>query len=160
MSYTSGFGLPSDVFFDVDRAKRLFQNKWFFVGTRGDLPKPRDFFTFELYNDEYALVHGSDGQIHCYVNRCAHQSARLFRSETGGCSASVVCPNHQWSYSLDSGRLRAAPMMGKGFADTELGKKSTLTSIAVREVAGMLFACLGDDPSGDDTDSVAEIIAP
>lgn len=158
--YESGFGFPSDVLFDLERARRLLSNKWFFVGTRGDVPAPRDYFTFEVLGDEFMLLHGSDGDIRCFVNRCAHQSARVLRDDVGSCAASLVCPNHQWTYHLNSGGLRAAPMMGKAFMDTEVAKQSRLTEIALREVGGMLFACLGEDPDVTDIDGISSIVAP
>ena len=96
MQYRSGFGFPSDVISDLDRARRVLSNKWFFAGTRGDVPKQRDYFSFEVLGDEFFLLHGSDGTIRCFVNRCAHQSARLVRTDTGGCGARMTCPNHQW----------------------------------------------------------------
>ncbi len=160
MEYTSGFGFPSEVLFDMDRAQRLFDNKWFFVGTRGDVRQQRDYFTFDMLGDQFMLIHGSDGQIRCYVNRCAHQSAKLLRDETGACGASLVCPNHQWSYNIDTGALRGAPVMGRDFMGTDLAARSVLTSIPLREVAGMLFACLGDDPNEDDPDEMATMLAP
>ena len=156
MQYRSGFGFPSDVISDLDRARRVLSNKWFFAGTRGDVPKQRDYFSFEVLGDEFFLLHGSDGTIRCFVNRCAHQSARLVRSDTGGCGARMTCPNHQWSYDIDSGSLRAAPVMGSGFMETDFAMSAGLTEVATREVAGMIFACL--DPDADDTD-IAEIDA-
>ncbi|MFT7475487.1 MAG: Rieske 2Fe-2S family protein [Verrucomicrobiales bacterium] len=159
-AYTSGFGFPADVLFDVGRARRVLSNKWFFVGTRGDVRQPRDYFTFDVLGDEFMLLHGSDGRIRCFVNRCAHQSARVVRNETGTCAASLVCPNHQWTYNIDSGSLRAAPMMGKSFMDTDVARMASLTEIPLREVAGLLFACLDDETSGSDLDEIDAIISP
>src|SRR5699024_4535266 len=113
--YSSGFGLPQDVLFDLGRAQHLFSNKWFFAGTRGDVPEPKNFLKFSLFNEEYFLLHGTDGVIRCMVNRCAHQSARLLRNATGSCPASIVCPNHQWTYNVNDGALRAAPNMDAGY---------------------------------------------
>ena len=160
MAYTSGFGFPSDVLFDMERASRVLSNKWFFVGTRGDVPAPRDFLTFEVLGDEFMLLHGSDGVIRCFVNRCAHQSARVLKQETGTCAASLVCPNHQWSYHLNSGALRAAPMIGRTFMESDVAERSRLTEISLHEVAGMLFACLNHDADPTDMNEVGSIIGP
>jgi len=158
--YVSGFGLPAGALFDIERTRRLHENKWFFVGTRGDVPNPGDAFTFRLLEDSYFLLHCADGEIRCMVNRCAHQSARLFNGDTGRCGASIVCPNHQWSYHADSGRLRAAPIMGRDFVDTEVGARSNLTNVATAEVAGMIFACLGDEPDRTDVVQMESVLAP
>lgn len=148
-TYTSGFGLPAEALFDASRAKRLFGRKWFFVGTRGDVAKPRDYLTFAVFDDQFILLHGDDGQIRCFVNRCVHQSARLLKDDTGSCSARLVCPNHQWTYDLTSGNLRSAAMMGPNFTDTAIAKRATLAQIPLREVSGMLFASLEDAPDSD-----------
>ena len=158
--YKSGFGLPAEVIRDSERAHRLFHNKWFFAGTRGDIPQARDYFTFALHDDDYFLLHGDDGVIRCFVNRCAHQSARLLREHVGCTDAALVCPNHQWSYHINTGKLRAAPMMGRDFAKSAAGKCTALTQIPVREVSGMLFARLHSHPDHRDMDEIAEIISP
>ena len=160
MSYTSGYGLPAEVLFDVERSRRLLSNRWFFAGTRGDVPRPRDWLTFRVFDDEFFLLHGTDGTIRCFVNRCAHQSARVLRGHHGSSSARLVCPNHQWSYSIDSGELAAAALMGPDFMATELARCSGLTELPVREVAGMLFAGLGDHEALADLDRVDELLAP
>ncbi len=144
--YTSGFGFSQNAIFDEHRARRLLAQKWFFVGTRGDVPSPRDFFNFQLFDDQYFLLHGTDGVIRCMVNRCSHQSARLLKTDTGRCSASIVCPNHQWAYNLNDGSVRNAPGLGADYPNSADGKSRALRQIALVEIAGMLFACLGDAP--------------
>lgn len=158
--YASGFGFPQDVVFDTARAKRLLSRKWFFVGTRGDVPQARNFLRFDLFDDEYFLLHGGDGVIRCFVNRCAHQSARLIRQDTGKSGASLVCPNHQWAYHPNSGSLRGAPGMGADFRDSPTGQACGLTQIALEEVEGMLFACLGEDPDLTDIREIRDIVSP
>lgn len=158
--YTSGFGLPATALFDTERTRRLLSRKWFFAGTRGDVASPGDVFTFRVLEDGYFLVHGSDGEIRCMVNRCAHQSARLFNGDTARCGKNIVCPNHQWTYRSDTGRLRVAPAMGRDFAESEAGQVSNLTTIETTEIAGMIFVCLGDSPDHDDANEMREVLAP
>lgn len=158
--YTSGFGLPGHALFDIERTRRVLENKWFLVGARGDVANVGDVFTFRVLDDSYFLVHSDDGEIRCMVNRCAHQSARLFNEPTSRCAASLVCPNHQWSYQRDTGLLRAAPAMGRDFLTTNVGQRSNLTTIATAEIAGMIFACLGDSPSTSDIDEMRDVLAP
>lgn len=160
MSYKPGYGFPRDVYFDTDRAKRLHNNKWFFVATRGDLPKVRNYFEFDLLGESYFLVHGADGVIHGYVNRCAHQSARLVNEQTGKCGARIICPNHQWAFDLSSGELVHGAGMPEGFPNSSEGKEIYLNKIAVSEVDGLIFACLDTNATRDDLDIIAELIAP
>nr|XP_061811373.1 glycine betaine monooxygenase oxygenase subunit-like [Nerophis lumbriciformis] len=160
VDYVSGHGLPAHALFDAERTRRLLEAKWFFVGTRGDVPNPGDVFTFSALEDEYFLLHSPDGQIRGFINRCAHQSARLFRGDTALCGASIVCPNHQWSYETASGRLHKATGMGRDYPTSPEGARSSLDTIAVREVGGLIFACLSSQPDTADMDEIAGILAP
>ena len=158
--YSSGFGFPQSVLFDVDKTQRLLAKKWFFVGTRGDIPLTRNFLRFQLFDDEYFLLHGSDGVIRCMVNRCSHQSARLLKMDVGKCPASIICPNHQWAYNLNDGSVRNAPGMGSEYLNSLDCKSRGLKQIPLVEVAGMFFACLGEDANQTDLIEIASIIAP
>lgn len=158
--YSTGSGFPQDVLFDQERAKRLFEKKWFFAGMRADVPRARDFLKFSLFDEEYFLLHSPDRQIRCMVNRCSHQSARLIRSTTGKCSASLICPNHQWAYDLNGGSLRNAPGFAKDYPQTQDGKSRGLSSIPLVEVGGLLFGCLGENPDQTDLEEIRSIISP
>jgi len=48
-NYKDGFSFPQSVLNDVERMKNLFHKKWFFVGTRGDVPNPGNYFTLVLF---------------------------------------------------------------------------------------------------------------
>lgn len=158
--YSSGFGFPQDAVFDVERAKRLLTKKWFFVGTRGDIPVARNFLKFQIFDDEYFLLHGSDGVIRCMLNRCSHQSARLLKADVGKCPASIICPNHQWAYNLNDGSVRNAPGMGADYLNSPDCKSRGLKQIPLVELAGMLFACIGNNPDQADLTEIADIIGP
>ena len=160
MGYQSGYGFPKDVYFDTNRIKQLHYNKWVFVATRGDLPKVRQYFEFSLLGESYFLVHDADGVVRGYVNRCAHQSARLVNAHTGKCGARIICPNHQWAFDMASGALVHGTGMIDGFADCPEGKEIYLSPIAVSEVDGLIFACLNPEASREDLDVIAELIAP
>ncbi|OEY65528.1 hypothetical protein BG841_03010 [Marinobacter sp. X15-166B] len=153
-------GLPQEALFDLDRAKRLFTNKWFFAGTRGDVPNPRDFLKFSLFEDEYFLLHGTDGVIRCFANRCSHQSARLLREAHGTCPPMIMCPNHQWVYELNGGRLLNAPGFAPGFPDSDLGSALSLDGLPVVEVHGLLFASLDPACERSDLEEIENVIAP
>lgn len=140
--------------------ERLFEHNWFFVGTRGDVPKKRDYLKFQVFGEQYFLVHGMDGKIRGYANRCAHQSARLVGDDTGRCAARIICPNHQWAFDMDSGAVVHASFMPDDFVKSCEAEGFALTSINLREVGFMLFACLGDNPDHAALDRMAEIIAP
>jgi len=161
MTYKSGYGFPADVLADRARMERVFARKWFFVGMRGDVPRPRDYMKFELFGEEYFLVHGQDSTIRCYVNRCPHQSARLVKEETGRCGARIICPNHQWAFDAAGGALVHASHMPEGFVASVEAGDFALTEIPLRETGLMLFACLDADQASDtEFENMAKTIAP
>ena len=41
--YQDGYSFPKSVLFDLDQMKKLFNKKWFFVSTRGDVPNKGSF---------------------------------------------------------------------------------------------------------------------
>ena len=149
MTYQSGYGFPAEVIGDRARMDRLFERKWFFVGMRADVAKKRDFLKFDLLGEEYFLIHGNDGVIRCYVNRCAHQSARLVKEDSGRCAARIICPNHQWAFDPNSGDVVHASFMPDDFVGSEDCANFSLTEIPLRETGLMLFACLGDTAPQD-----------
>ena len=159
MKYQSGRGFPAEVIFDLSRMQTLFTNKWFFVGTRADVSRSRDYFKFNLFDEQYFLVHGSDGEIRCLVNRCAHQSARLVNDDMGRCAGNIICPNHQWAYSLNGGQLRTAAGMPAAFNESQ-GEHFSLDQIPLREIDGMLFACLDSQASDQDVNEAEVVLAP
>ena len=160
MTYKSGYGFPADILGDAARMDRLFARKWFFVGTRGDVSKKRDFFKFELLGEEYFLVHGADGVIRCFVNRCTHQSAHLVNEPAGRCAARIICPNHQWAFDSVNGRPVHASHMPPEFVSSPECADLSLKQIPLREAGLMLFACLGEDAPHDEIDQMADIISP
>ncbi len=159
MDYTTGFSLPRDVLLDRAHSEALLANRWFFVGTRGDLPRPGDMFGFDLFDENVMLIHGHDGRVRGFENRCLHQSARLLDDPTGSCGRRLVCPNHQWSYDPSSGELRGATGMPRAFVDDPADGFTGLRAVAVEERSGLLFACLGE-PDASDLDRLDDVIRP
>ncbi|HIF88963.1 MAG TPA: aromatic ring-hydroxylating dioxygenase subunit alpha [Candidatus Thioglobus sp.] len=159
-SYQEGYSFPREVLFDKARMKRLFHNKWCFVGTRGDVPDTGSYLSFRLFENSYFLIHGTDGVIRCMVNRCAHQSAHLVTENVGKCPAKIMCPNHQWTYNLDDGSLYHAPRMSDEFVCSDAGKASSLDNIKLEEVAGMLFMSLGEGAPDEDIQGMRELLDP
>ncbi len=160
MEHTSGFGLPAEMLRDERHSRRVLTNRWFFVATRGDLPEPGDMFAFDLFDENVLLVHGPDGVIRGFENRCVHQSARLLDGVSGSCGRRLVCPNHQWSYDPSSGALRGATGMPVDFVDRPPDGFGGLRAISVGERGGLVFACLDPDADTADLDDLQQVLAP
>jgi phenylpropionate dioxygenase-like ring-hydroxylating dioxygenase large terminal subunit len=86
--------------------ERLFHPTWRLVGCRADLPRDGDFCTREVLGQPL-LLRNFSGEIHAFLNVCAHRHCRL-TSETCGHSPSLKCQYHGWEYD-ESGRTRKIP---------------------------------------------------
>ena len=53
--YRDGYSFPKSVLLDLERMKKLFNKKWFFVCTRGDVPSKGSFLNFQLFNESYDI---------------------------------------------------------------------------------------------------------
>jgi Rieske 2Fe-2S family protein len=136
------FYVSADVFAaDMDR---IFSRTWLFAGYACWVPNPGDWFTYALGHDSIVFVRDERSKLRAYHNTCRHRGSAICRSEFGK-STRFVCPYHQWTYGLD-GRL----MMN---TEEEFGvdrAKLSLHPVAMRDVEGLIFFCLADDPPSFD----------
>lgn len=139
-----GYTLPRELYvsqeaFDFD-TQVMLKSVWLYAGTVAHVKNPGDYFLFEVANNSIIIVRGRDREVRAFHNSCRHRGARVCH-EMKGRSARLTCPYHQWTYGLD-GNLLAANGMGKGFTKSEHG----LSPVAIENVGGLLFVCLGDNP--------------
>lgn len=113
---------------------------WLFAGHSCDLVKAGDFLIFTLGEESLIVVRDEEGELRAHHNVCRHRGSRIC-DEPRGHARALVCPYHQWTYGLD-GELRAARLMGNDFS--KAGHR--LGAAAAREVAGLVFVCLADEP--------------
>lgn len=120
--------------------EHVFFRHWLFAGHSCDIPRPGDYFVFDIAGESLIILRDDDGKIRACANVCRHRGSKLCTDESGH-ARRIVCPYHQWSYRLD-GTLAAARSMGDQFDPAAY----TLRRVAVRDVAGLLFVCLADAP--------------
>jgi phenylpropionate dioxygenase-like ring-hydroxylating dioxygenase large terminal subunit len=89
--------------------ERLFLPAWHFAGTTADLPRPGDFLTLEVLGHP-VLVRNIDGEIHAFLNACAHRHC-LLTHERQGHTAQLRCQYHGWEYTRE-GRTAQIPDAG------------------------------------------------
>lgn len=135
----------------------IWHHHWLLVGVAADVPEPGDCLTVEIGSSSVILLRDDDMNIRAFHNVCRHRGARLLppgRSIVG----KLVCPYHQWAYEL-TGELSHAPHMGVNF-ERDLHH---LMPVQLRDVAGLLYASLSNDPPADFDDFAAvmeERLAP
>lgn len=114
----------------------IWYRDWLFVGHDCEVVKTGDFLTVQIGEYPVLIVRDREGDLRAYHNSCRHRGSRIC-SEEHGSSARLVCPYHQWTYSLD-GRLLAARDMGPTFDKTQYGLKP----VHCVSVGGYIFVCV------------------
>ncbi|MCM0619101.1 aromatic ring-hydroxylating oxygenase subunit alpha [Nocardioides bruguierae] len=152
-----GHALPAALYTDPDLheldLRFIWQRQWIFVGSVAEVPEAGDYLTVDLGPSSVLVLRDDDEQVRAFRNVCRHRGARLVEPGHGSVG-NLVCGYHRWTYGTD-GALRHAPQLMPGTDPACLG----LRTVALREVAGLLFVCLAADPP-DDLDRVAEVVDP
>jgi glycine betaine catabolism A len=142
--HTPGWTLPAAYYLDeaifTAELATVFGTGWLFAGHVCELAGAGDYLLFELGDESVIVVRDEDGGLRAHHNVCRHRGSRIC-DEPRGTMRALVCPYHQWTYGLD-GRLRAARLMGDDFAKDA----HRLGAVAVRELSGLVFVSLADDP--------------
>ncbi len=146
-SRVPGHGFPPAVYadpglFDAE-LEIIFRRHWIFVGLACELPQPGSALALDVAGVGLLIVRGADGVLRGFVNACRHRGARLVAPGQATLRR-ILCPYHHWAYDLE-GRLVAARQMGAGFDPRAHG----LTPVHLRDVAGLLYAHIRDDPPAD-----------
>ena len=139
-----GHTLPQQLYvgqeaFEFD-TQVLLPSVWLFACTVAHIKRPGDWFRFDMADNSVIVVRGKGGQVRAFFNSCRHRGARLCEAAQGH-APRLICPYHQWTYQLD-GSLIGARNMGPDFDKSLHG----LTPVALENVGGLLFICLGDNP--------------
>ncbi|HSR20518.1 MAG TPA: Rieske (2Fe-2S) protein, partial [Anaerolineales bacterium] len=155
-----GHGLPRDLYHDplVYRAEMdfIWRSGWLFAGHSCQIPKPGNYFLYDVDGDSMIIVRGNDLQVHALYNVCRHRGSIICDAAQGSVKR-FVCPYHQWTYDLD-GRLLLWRGMQDGLDKSELG----LHAAHAREVEGLIFISLSQAPPDFDPayKTIAEVARP
>ncbi len=88
--------------------QKIFRKNWICVGRAEEIPNPGDYFSLELFGEPLLVIRDFNSNIQVLSNVCSHRYATLV--EGSGNRKSLLCPYHNWNYSL-TGELIAAPGM-------------------------------------------------
>ncbi len=139
-----GYSLPQDFYVSADvlelDLEHVFARQWLFVAAVSELPLPGAVLTWSIGRDSVLLMRDTDGTVSAHHNVCRHRGCRL-RPDGPGSVRAVVCPYHQWSYGLN-GSLQRAPHMGSA----PVADGASLRPVHLRNLGGLLFVCLADEP--------------
>ena len=133
--------------FDLENEKIFRGPTWHFLGLECEVPRPGDFITGYVGQTPYVLSRGRDGELHAFVNRCAHRGAAVVR-ELRGNAPEHKCVYHQWCYS-PAGDLIGVPfergLKGNGGYPGDFDKASHgLEKLRVERFSGIVFGSFSD----------------
>jgi nitrite reductase/ring-hydroxylating ferredoxin subunit len=129
--------------------ERLFVRAWMFVGHESEVPRPGDYATRSIGQDQFVFARGEDGVVRVFFNACRHRGAQICRAERGN-TTHFRCPYHGWTYK-NSGELVGAPASRAAYPDLDRSAWGLVEAAYVDSVCGLVFACLDPDaPSLDE----------
>ncbi|MCE9623266.1 MAG: aromatic ring-hydroxylating dioxygenase subunit alpha [Actinomycetia bacterium] len=136
---------PWEVFdrelFDLEMV-RVFARSWVWLGDTDDLQQPGDYITGTIGSQPIVVVRTANGEIKGFLNNCRHRASTVVTAPGGNCGSSMVCPYHNWAYSLD-GQLIGIPdrvrMYPDGIAMEDFGLVPIRIEVAWNK---LVFGCL------------------
>ncbi|MFN3192281.1 MAG: aromatic ring-hydroxylating oxygenase subunit alpha [Aureliella sp.] len=146
-----------DEFFEAEQ-EHLFRPAWHFVCTQNELASDGNFVTRNI-SSVPILVRRAEGQLHGFVNSCAHRFAKLTNQRCGH-AQKLTCQYHGWQYDSEGKTQRIPDAVSfKPLANSDLG----LSKIETIQVGPMVLARLpqSDGQSDRRTETVqaaAELI--
>src|SRR4051812_37157857 len=139
--------LPRDYFvspeiFATER-ERIFYQSWLLVGHVSQLEANGSYFLFELDTESVIVLRDSAGEVRAFHNHCRHRGSKLCQEHAGKFGATIQCPYHAWTYTLD-GALRNVPAMTE-VAGFDVGDWP-LHAVALAIWQGFIFINLAKQP--------------
>jgi salicylate 5-hydroxylase large subunit len=125
----------------------FYKEHWCYIGLEAEVPNPGDFKRTAVGERSVILTRSLDGQLHVVENVCAHRGVAFCRERHGN-KKELVCPYHQWSYTLE-GKLQGVPFRRGVRQDGKVNggmpadfdtKDHGLTKLKVATRGGVVFA--------------------
>jgi choline monooxygenase len=128
-------------FYELER-DTVFRNHWLIAARSDQVRKAGDYVAGAITGEPHVIVQNGDGKLNAFFNVCRHHAAQVMSG--AGCTESLVCPYHGWTYGLD-GRLLRAPELGavQDFDRASFG----LMPMAVESWCDLLFISMAKSPS-------------
>ncbi len=142
----------NDAVYQRELERLFYQGHWCYVGLEAEIPNVGDFKRTKVGERSVILIRDKEGGINVVENRCAHRGVAFCRERRGN-RTELVCPYHQWNYSL-KGDLQGVPFrrglkqdgrtIGGMPADFDL-EAHGLTKLKVAARGGAVFASFDHD---------------
>ncbi|HET6347981.1 MAG TPA: aromatic ring-hydroxylating dioxygenase subunit alpha [Candidatus Krumholzibacteria bacterium] len=128
-------------FYELERDS-VFRNHWLIAGRADQVRNIGDYVAGAITGEPHVIVRNEQRELNAFYNVCRHHAAQVMSGT--GCTNTMVCPYHGWTYGLD-GRLLKAPELGavRDFDRDAFG----LTPMAVESWCDLLFISMAPSPS-------------
>jgi phenylpropionate dioxygenase-like ring-hydroxylating dioxygenase large terminal subunit len=87
--------------------EKIWAKAWLIGGLVEQVPKPGDFFTYEIGRESILVTRGEDQKVRAFYNVCPHRGKQLVEVEQGRASR-ITCAYHGWRFKPD-GELTFVP---------------------------------------------------
>ena len=131
-----------------DEQYRIFRGPtWSYLMLEAEIPNVGDFKRTYVGDTPVIVNRAENGEVHAFVNRCAHRGARVRREERGNAKRHICC-YHSWCYNL-RGELVAVPfrrgVKGKGGLPQDFDfSKHSMEKLKVETYHGVIFGTFSD----------------
>jgi 3-phenylpropionate/trans-cinnamate dioxygenase alpha subunit len=129
------------VFWDEDiyrqEIERIFNRSWLFLTHESLIPKPGDFVTGRMAEDDVIISRQKDGSIRAFLNTCNHRGAKVCHADSGNAKA-FVCNYHGWAYGQD-GSLANVPLEDRCYHNSIDKSQLGLRQVRVESYRGFVF---------------------
>lgn len=116
--------------------ERLWPRVWTVAGFASDIPKPGDYFKFDLGRESFIVVRSPSGAIKAFYNVCPHRGNALVHDNFGSVSK-FVCGFHGWQFNLDGDNQKITDR--EMFRPEAVCGAIGLTPVRCDVVCGMVF---------------------
>lgn len=123
----------------------IFKRSWFMIGRVEQIPKPGDFFVYELptFKQSVLICRDQHGDVNGFHNVCPHRGNVVEHRSDGRTNGLFMCRFHGWSFDLKGNLVRIRDE--EGFFD--LDKRSlALRRIPTQIWQGFIFVAPVDEP--------------
>ncbi len=139
--HKAGQTLPQAFYVDPEiyefDLEAIFYRSWLMVGFEAELGRPGAYLATSIGPSPIIVLRDRQGDIVGFHNSCRHRGAQICKTGTGRVTR-LVCPYHQWTYTLD-GKLASA----RG-EDLDLSAYHLLP-IRVELIGGCIYVALSED---------------
>ena len=124
----------------------IFERTWIYAGHETQIPRPGDYWQFQIGRQPMVLVRGAGEAVHVLYNRCPHRGVQVCGSKHGNAGPALTCPYHSWRFHYD-GSLESVPLE-KGYRDTRFERNDPSFHMKraprVDRYRGFIFASLSE----------------